>query len=131
MGVVSDGGVHGHISHVIAACRAITALGVPVALHAITDGRDVAPSSAAGFMADLVAALPVGARVATVTGRYWAMDRDTRWDRVHRAFDAFVNATGEHAPDANSAVAASWVLLPELPRRPRAGNPVNAGRPGL
>ena len=108
MGVVSDGGVHGHISHVIAACRAITALGVPVALHAITDGRDVAPSSAAGFMADLVAALPAGARVATVTGRYWAMDRDTRWDRVHRAFDAFVNAKGEHAPDANAAVAASY-----------------------
>lgn len=108
MGVVSDGGVHGHISHVIAACRAITALGVPVALHAITDGRDVAPSSAARFMADLVAALPTGARVATVTGRYWAMDRDTRWDRVHRAFDAFVNAKGEHAPDANAAVAASY-----------------------
>jgi 2,3-bisphosphoglycerate-independent phosphoglycerate mutase len=108
IGVISDGGVHGHITHVIAAARALTALGVPVALHAITDGRDVAPSSAAGFMAQLVAQLPAGARVATVIGRYWAMDRDTRWDRVARAFHAMVNATGERAPDAVTAVTASY-----------------------
>jgi 2,3-bisphosphoglycerate-independent phosphoglycerate mutase len=108
MGVVSDGGVHGHINHVIAACRALTALGVPVALHAITDGRDVAPSSAADYMAHLTAALPPMARVATVTGRYWAMDRDNRWDRVARAFDAMVRATGEKAPDAATAVIHSY-----------------------
>ncbi|MEY4984228.1 MAG: hypothetical protein RIR62_2494 [Pseudomonadota bacterium] len=108
MGVVSDGGVHGHIAHILAAARAITALGVPVALHAITDGRDVAPSSAAGFMADLLAGLPAGAQVATVTGRYWAMDRDNRWDRVARAYHAFVNARGEAAPDAATAVAQSY-----------------------
>ncbi|MES2967863.1 MAG: 2,3-bisphosphoglycerate-independent phosphoglycerate mutase [Pseudomonadota bacterium] len=108
IGVISDGGVHGHITHVIAAARALTTLGVAVALHAITDGRDVAPSSAAGFMAHLVAQLPVGARVATVIGRYWAMDRDTRWDRVARAFHAMVNATGEHAPDAVTAVTISY-----------------------
>ena len=108
MGVVSDGGVHGHINHIIAACRAITALGVPVALHAITDGRDVAPSSAADYMARLTAALPPEAKVATVTGRYWAMDRDNRWDRVARAFAAMVHATGEHAPDAATAVIHSY-----------------------
>ena len=108
MGVVSDGGVHGHISHVIAACRAITALGVPVWLHAVTDGRDVAPSSAAGFVAALEAQLPVGARVATVTGRYWAMDRDNRWERVARAYGAMVSAAGEAAPSAGAAVAASY-----------------------
>ena len=108
MGVVSDGGVHGHISHIIAACRALTALGVPVALHAITDGRDVAPASAALYMARLTAALPPLARVATVTGRYWAMDRDNRWDRVARAFAAIVRATGEVAPDAASAVIHSY-----------------------
>ena len=108
MGVVSDGGVHGHISHILAAAGAITALGVPVALHAITDGRDVAPSSAAGFMADLLAGLPAGASVATVTGRYWAMDRDNRWERVGRAYEAFVNAKGETAPDAATAVAQSY-----------------------
>jgi 2,3-bisphosphoglycerate-independent phosphoglycerate mutase len=104
MGVVSDGGVHGHISHVIAAARALTALGLPVALHAITDGRDVPPTSAVGFMAQLVAALPPGATVATVTGRYWAMDRDNRWERVSRAFAAMVHARGEAAPDATAAV---------------------------
>ncbi|MDO9640684.1 MAG: 2,3-bisphosphoglycerate-independent phosphoglycerate mutase [Pseudotabrizicola sp.] len=108
MGVVSDGGVHGHISHVLAAARALTDLGVPVALHAITDGRDVPPSSAAGFMAQLVAGLPAGARVATVTGRYWAMDRDNRWDRVARAYAAMVNATGERVSDAEAAVAQSY-----------------------
>jgi 2,3-bisphosphoglycerate-independent phosphoglycerate mutase len=108
MGVVSDGGVHGHVNHVLAAARAITALGVPVALHAITDGRDVPPSSAAGFMAELVAALPPGATVATVTGRYWAMDRDNRWERVSRAFAAMVHAKGETAPDALAAVTASY-----------------------
>ncbi len=108
MGVVSDGGVHGHVAHVLAAMRALAALGVPVALHAITDGRDVAPSSAAGFVADLLAKMPAGARVATVIGRYWAMDRDNRWERVQRAYDAMVRGVGETAPDAASAVAAAY-----------------------
>ena len=108
MGVVSDGGVHGHISHVVAACRAIAAQGVPVALHAITDGRDVAPSSAADYMAQLSAQMPAGARIATVIGRYWAMDRDNRWERVARAYAAIVRAEGLTAPDANAAVAVSY-----------------------
>ncbi len=108
MGVISDGGVHGHISHVLAACRAVADAGVPVVLHAITDGRDVAPSSAAGFMADLVAGLPKGARVATVIGRYWAMDRDKRWERVARASEAMLHGVGETAPDAVAAVKAAY-----------------------
>ncbi|MGL5012476.1 MAG: 2,3-bisphosphoglycerate-independent phosphoglycerate mutase, partial [Paracoccaceae bacterium] len=108
MGVVSDGGVHGHITHLIAAVQAIAGAGVPVAIHAITDGRDVAPSSGAGFMAQLVAALPGNARVATVIGRYWAMDRDNRWDRVSRAFGAMVLGAGDAAVDAGSAVAAAY-----------------------
>jgi len=109
MGVISDGGVHGHISHVIAACRALTGLGLPVALHAITDGRDVAPSSAVTYVADLEAALPAGAKVATVIGRYWAMDRDNRWERVSRAYHAMVNATAEaHAISASEAVRMSY-----------------------
>ena len=108
MGVISDGGVHGHLAHVIAACRAIAENGVPVALHAITDGRDVAPSSSAAFMANLVVALPAGVTIATVIGRYWAMDRDNRWDRVQRAFDAMVLAKGANAPDAAQAIAAAF-----------------------
>jgi 2,3-bisphosphoglycerate-independent phosphoglycerate mutase len=108
MGVISDGGVHGHINHIIAACKALTALGLTVALHAITDGRDVAPSSAEGFMTRLMSALPKGATVATVTGRYWAMDRDNRWERVSRAYAAMVHAKGEAAPDPVSAVTQSY-----------------------
>ena len=108
MGVISDGGVHGHIDHVLAACRFAADMGVPVALHAVTDGRDVAPSSAAGFVADLMARLPEGVAVATVTGRYFAMDRDNRWDRVARAYDAMVRGTGLRADDAGAAVAEAY-----------------------
>lgn len=107
MALVSDGGVHGHIRHLIEAARIITAAGVPVWVHAITDGRDVPPSSAPGYMADLMRSLPIGARVATVIGRYWAMDRDNRWDRVERAYSAMVHARGEAAPDAMAAVTAA------------------------
>ena len=108
MGVISDGGVHGHITHVLAACRAIVAQGVPVALHAMTDGRDVAPNSAAHFIETLMQGLPEGAKVATVIGRYWAMDRDNRWERVERAYDAMVEASGEHAITPQDAVAQSY-----------------------
>jgi 2,3-bisphosphoglycerate-independent phosphoglycerate mutase len=103
--IVSDGGVHGHIAHLKAAVTAITAAGVPVAVHAITDGRDVPPSSAGSYMADLQTALPKQARIATVIGRYWAMDRDTRWDRIERAFRAIASGNGEPASDAVQAVA--------------------------
>ncbi|MDQ1848700.1 2,3-bisphosphoglycerate-independent phosphoglycerate mutase [Gemmobacter fulvus] len=109
IGVVSDGGVHGHIVHVLAAARAVAQAGVPVVLHAITDGRDVAPSSALGFMRELIDGLPAGARVGTVIGRYWAMDRDTRWERVERAFRAMVQGQGEAAPDALTAVDSAYV----------------------
>ncbi|MDP2087309.1 MAG: 2,3-bisphosphoglycerate-independent phosphoglycerate mutase, partial [Gemmobacter sp.] len=107
MGVVSDGGVHGHLSHILAAARMIAGAGVPVAIHAITDGRDVAPVSAAGYVAALERDLPPGARIATVIGRYWAMDRDTRWDRVARAYDAIVRGQGTPAASAAQAVASA------------------------
>jgi 2,3-bisphosphoglycerate-independent phosphoglycerate mutase len=105
MGVVSDGGVHGHIAHLKAAVAAITAAGVPVAIHAITDGRDVAPDSAGRFVADLMASLPARAQIATVIGRFWAMDRDNRWERVEKAWSAMVRAEGVQAADAAQAVA--------------------------
>jgi 2,3-bisphosphoglycerate-independent phosphoglycerate mutase len=108
MGVVSNGGVHGHIVHLLAAATAIAAAGVPVAIHAITDGRDVPPTSGAGFMAQLVAGLPAGARIATVIGRYWAMDRDNRWDRVERAYNAMVRGDGQPASTATDAVAQAY-----------------------
>jgi 2,3-bisphosphoglycerate-independent phosphoglycerate mutase len=106
MGVISDGGVHGHVEHVLAATAMIASLGVPVVLHAIADGRDVAPKSADRFMADLERRLPAGARVGTVIGRYWAMDRDNRWERVVKAYDAIVAGEGEaRAASAVQAVA--------------------------
>ena len=108
MGVVSDGGVHGHLSHVLAAARAVAGAGVPVVIHAVTDGRDVPPSSADGFVAALEAGLPEGARIGTVIGRYYAMDRDNRWERVQRAFDAMVAGRGEDAALASGAVAVAW-----------------------
>lgn len=104
MGVVSDGGVHGHITHIIAAAKALTDAGVPVAIHAITDGRDVAPSSADRFMSALSNDLPQGASIATVIGRYFAMDRDNRWDRVETAYDAMVNGKGHLASSALDAI---------------------------
>ncbi len=108
MGVVSDGGVHGHIEHIKAAIAACRAAGVPVVVHAVTDGRDVAPSSADGFMADLAGSLPDGTIIGTVTGRYYAMDRDNRWERVEEAYSAIVRGQGKPAETAVEAVAASY-----------------------
>jgi 2,3-bisphosphoglycerate-independent phosphoglycerate mutase len=105
MGVVSDGGVHGHIAHIIHACRVVAEAGIPVVLHAITDGRDVAPRSAETYLETLKAELPEGVTIGTLTGRYYAMDRDNRWDRVQRAWAAMVWGEGEHAPDARAALA--------------------------
>ncbi|AZV76476.1 2,3-bisphosphoglycerate-independent phosphoglycerate mutase [Parasedimentitalea marina] len=108
MGLVSDGGVHGHISHILAAVQAITDAGVPVWLHAITDGRDVAPKSALGYFDKLQAALPQGAEIATVTGRYYAMDRDNRWQRVSQAYAAMIKGGGRVVTDAKAAVTLSY-----------------------
>lgn len=108
MGVVSDGGVHGHLSHMIAAARALDAAGVPVVIHAVTDGRDVAPSSALGYFETLEAALPEGVKIVTVTGRYFALDRDNRWDRVGKASAAILRGEGGSAPDARAAVQSAY-----------------------
>ncbi|MEL6417381.1 MAG: 2,3-bisphosphoglycerate-independent phosphoglycerate mutase [Pseudomonadota bacterium] len=104
MGLVSDGGVHGHLNHMIAAARACSEAGLKVFIHALTDGRDVAPKSAAGFVETLTAALPADAEVATVIGRYYAMDRDNRWDRVETAFAAIAHGDGLKCKNAANAV---------------------------
>ncbi len=110
MGLMSPGGVHSHTDHIAALCRALAAAGVEVAVHAILDGRDTPPKSARAYLADFEAAVTQqrGVAIATVGGRYWAMDRDTRWDRVARAYDVLVSAVGETAPDAGTAVAAGY-----------------------
>ncbi|WP_170464712.1 2,3-bisphosphoglycerate-independent phosphoglycerate mutase [Ruegeria arenilitoris] len=104
MGLVSDGGVHGHLNHIVAAAKAITDAGVPVAVHAITDGRDVAPKSAFTYLAELEDRLPEGARIVTVSGRYFAMDRDNRWERVSEAYNAMIKGQGRTAATAHGAV---------------------------
>ncbi|WP_341210967.1 2,3-bisphosphoglycerate-independent phosphoglycerate mutase [uncultured Limimaricola sp.] len=107
-GVVSDGGVHGHLDHIVAAAKALRDRDVAVTIHAITDGRDVAPSSADAYIEDLIEKLPEGTKIATVIGRYFAMDRDNRWDRVKTAYDAIVTGEGNRADDPLSAVKAAW-----------------------
>jgi 2,3-bisphosphoglycerate-independent phosphoglycerate mutase len=108
IGICSDGGVHGHIRHILAAARTITEAGVPVAVHAITDGRDVPPKSANRFVPELDKGLPEGAHIASVIGRYYAMDRDNRWDRVQLAYHAMANGLGEEADTPLAAVTAAY-----------------------
>ncbi|MBC6443719.1 MAG: 2,3-bisphosphoglycerate-independent phosphoglycerate mutase [Rhodobacteraceae bacterium] len=97
MGLLSDGGVHGHINHMIAMTGVLSKAGCDVALHLFSDGRDVAPKSGQFFINQLLSALPAGIRIVTLTGRYYAMDRDNRWERISRAYDAIVKGQGKHA----------------------------------
>ena len=109
MGVASDGGVHGHIDHILHVAALLDAADVPVVVHAITDGRDVGPKTADGFIGALAEGLPEGARIGTVTGRYFAMDRDNRWDRVEKAYRAMIDGDGVRtAGDAGAAVEAAY-----------------------
>ena len=110
MGLVSPGGVHSHQDHIVALARIVSGAGVPVAIHAFLDGRDVPPRSAAGDLPgfeDSLSDLP-GVRLATVAGRYYAMDRDRRWERTARAYDAVVSGQGRPAVDATAAIAESY-----------------------
>ncbi|AZV38468.1 phosphoglycerate mutase (2,3-diphosphoglycerate-independent) [Komagataeibacter xylinus] len=100
MGLVSPGGVHAHQDHAVALARIVRAAGVPVTMHIFTDGRDTAPQSGHGYVCKLLSALPEGTRIGTVSGRYYAMDRDRRWDRVEKTYNAIVAGEGPHAGDA-------------------------------
>ncbi len=107
MGLVSPGGVHSHQDHMVALARALATAGVPTVIHIFTDGRDVPPRSADRQVAALCDALAGLDRVSvgTLCGRYYAMDRDRRWDRVERAWRAIVCATGAAAADPAAAIA--------------------------
>ncbi|MCI0753911.1 2,3-bisphosphoglycerate-independent phosphoglycerate mutase [Teichococcus vastitatis] len=112
MGLLSPGGVHSHQDHGLALARAFAAAGIPVALHLWTDGRDTPPEASPDYLARFEPALPPGARIASLTGRYFAMDRDTRWERVRRAYDVMVEGRGDetgigHAATAAEAIAAA------------------------
>lgn len=110
LGLCSDGGVHAHIDHITALARIIAAGGVNVLLHAFTDGRDTPPQSALAFLEklefdsqgnDLI-------KIATVSGRYYAMDRDKRWDRVMLAYNVIVAGEGVHKATAEAAIKDSY-----------------------
>ncbi|GEQ33351.1 2,3-bisphosphoglycerate-independent phosphoglycerate mutase [Marinilactibacillus psychrotolerans] len=110
-GLISDGGVHSHSRHLTSLLKTAKEKGVSkVYVHAFTDGRDVAPDSGAGFIQDLqdvMSELGVGA-VASVSGRFYAMDRDNRWPRIQKAYDAIFNGEGVKANDPVEAVKSSY-----------------------
>ena len=108
IGLVSPGGVHSHQDHAAALAKILTDAGVPALVHAITDGRDTPPQSAGDDLKRLVAALPASVPVATVVGRYYAMDRDKRWERVAKAYEAMVEAEGPRFADPQAAIADAY-----------------------
>ncbi|MFP5259741.1 MAG: 2,3-bisphosphoglycerate-independent phosphoglycerate mutase [Acidobacteriota bacterium] len=111
MGLVSDGGVHSHIAHAKALVAAFAALGQrDVLIHALLDGRDTPPQSGAGYVADLAASLKeIGAGlIASLIGRFYAMDRDNRWERVAEAYAALTEGVGEPFSDPVAGVEAAY-----------------------
>jgi 2,3-bisphosphoglycerate-independent phosphoglycerate mutase len=109
LGLVSDGGVHSGWEHIEATIELASQEGVPdVVFHAFTDGRDTLPHGARGYLAELERWLRQAGRVATISGRYYAMDRDTRWERIKLAYDAIVHARGQPAASAVEAIEASY-----------------------
>ena len=108
LGLVSPGGVHSHQDHAAALARILADAGVPTVLHALTDGRDTPPQSADEYLQALIAALPAAVPIVTVCGRYYAMDRDKRWERVAKAYDTIVAAEGPRFADARMAVSDAY-----------------------
>jgi 2,3-bisphosphoglycerate-independent phosphoglycerate mutase len=108
VGLISPGGVHSHQDHAVALARYLVKSGVPAVLHAFTDGRDCPPRSAAEYFAALAKALPKEVQVATVCGRYYAMDRDNRWERVQKAYDLLIDGKGAAATDPQAAIASAY-----------------------
>ncbi|MDX9987599.1 2,3-bisphosphoglycerate-independent phosphoglycerate mutase [Thiothrix unzii] len=105
LGLVSDGGVHSHLNHLIALLKACMEHNVKPVLHVITDGRDTAPNVAKSFLRHVLNVMDMtGGEIATITGRFYAMDRDNRWERTKVAWDAMVHGIGTPATDAMQAV---------------------------
>ncbi len=110
LGLVSDGGVHSHTSHLRGLLDAAQEFGLQkVFIHAFTDGRDVDPKSGQGYLQDLENYIQnTSAKIASVIGRYFAMDRDKRWERVKLAYDLLVNGTGTHTTNIVNSIANSY-----------------------
>ena len=110
LGLLSDGGVHSHINHVYGLIDAANDAGLKdIFVHAFTDGRDVDPKSGLDFVSSLEEFLKnKNGKIASVTGRYYAMDRDKRWERVKLAYDAIVNGEGEHSKNLQESIKKSY-----------------------
>lgn len=110
IGLVSDGGVHSHIDHLKGLCHAASDFGLDkVFVHAFTDGRDTDPKGGIGYIKELEASIATtSAKIASVVGRYYAMDRDNRWERVKLAYDVMVKGVGTHITDVEKAILESY-----------------------
>lgn len=110
IGLVSDGGVHSHIDHLTGLCHAASDFGLDkVFIHAFTDGRDTDPKGGIGYIKELEASIATtSAKIASVVGRYYAMDRDNRWERVKLAYDVMVKGVGTHITDVEKAILESY-----------------------
>ena len=110
MGLMSPGGVHSHQAHMVALCDILNRNGIKVNVHAFLDGRDTPPSSAQGFLREFSAAIKdmTNVKIATLSGRFYAMDRDKRWDRVELAYNNIVSAAGKRYASADKAMEASY-----------------------
>ncbi|MEW6445690.1 MAG: 2,3-bisphosphoglycerate-independent phosphoglycerate mutase [Pseudomonadota bacterium] len=109
VGLVSDGGVHSHVNHLLALIKLAKEQGARPLVHMFTDGRDTAPKNAINYLAEVEEALhDAGGAIATLCGRYYAMDRDQRWERTFKSWDAIVHGTGRQAESARAAIEASY-----------------------
>lgn len=110
MGLLSDGGVHSHQWHIRTLAAILCSAGLPVRVHALLDGRDTPPKSAAGLVQRFESEIRYmkGISIASVIGRYWALDRDKRWDRVEKAYNCMVDGVAAHADSAADAINAAY-----------------------
>lgn len=110
MGLMSPGGVHSSQAHIVALAKILNAHGIKVAVHAFLDGRDTPPESARGFLKDFAEDTKDlrNVKIVTLSGRFYAMDRDKRWDRVEKAYNNMVLADGERYATADEAIASSY-----------------------
>lgn len=110
IGLMSDGGVHSHIDHFMSIADIAAKSGKEVFLHLITDGRDVSPTSAQNYLKQVQSHLSENVKIATISGRFYTMDRDNRWERVQRGFDAIVNATPKSDFEPAGYIGSSYAL---------------------
>ena len=107
-GILSDGGVHSHVDHMIETAKILENLGLKVILHLFGDGRDVAPKSIQTYLEHLNSSIGINTTIGSLTGRYYSLDRDNRWERVAQGYNAIIHGKGAHHKNANDAILAAY-----------------------